>query len=131
MIESADEFARLCHSDDRGDNLRARTEEALEPTWLSTIDRFPEWRVEVARNKTVPISVLERLVADPDRLVRLAIAAKRKATPELLERLARDPYESIRLQVARHKNTPLPVLESLRNDPWDEVRSAVEARLGV
>ena len=129
MIESAEEFSRLCDSDDRAENRRAVTESASDRTWLEIVDRFPELRVDVARNKTLPEAVLDRLIADPDPRVRFTIAMKRKLTPGQLELLARDLDEGIRLQVARHKNTPSTVLESLRNDPWDEVRSVVLKRL--
>lgn len=129
MIESAEEFSQLCDSDDRAENRRAVTEPASDQTWLEIIDHSPELRVDVARNKTLPDSVLDRLVADPDPRVRFTVAMKRKLTPGQLELLARDLDEGIRLQVARHKNTPLAVLESLRNDSWSEVRSVVLKRL--
>lgn len=129
MIESADEFVRLRGSSDPQDHRRATLEEASEQVWLEIVSRYPEERVGVAQNKSVPLSVLEVLISDPDARVRFIVAMKRKLSPDLLERLSQDPDESVRLRVAQHKNTSRVTLESLRHDEWQEVRAAVEGRL--
>ncbi|QYN22218.1 hypothetical protein [Amycolatopsis sp. DSM 110486] len=130
MIESADEFVRLCRSLDPGEYRRAALEEASEQVWMEIVDRYPEGRVGVALNKTIPLAVLEVLIDDPNARVRFMVAMKRKLTSGLLERLAQDAEESIRMRVALHKNTSRETLESLRYDPWHEIRATVEDRLG-
>ncbi|MYT26436.1 hypothetical protein GTW69_40275 [Streptomyces sp. SID7760] len=130
MIETADEFVRLCNSSDPSERRRAAFEEAPTQVWMEVIDRYPEERVAVVQNKTVPLAVLEVMIDDPDTRVRFMVAMKRKLSPDLLERLARDVDESIRLRVVQHRNTSRETLESLRRDPWSEVRAAVEDRLG-
>jgi hypothetical protein len=130
MIVSADEFIRLRYSDDPVEYRRAASEVAALDVWLEVIERHPDSRVWVARNKTVPVEVLSILAGDPNPEVRFAVSMKRKLTPELLRRLADDPDESIRLQVARHRNTPEGVLEKLAGDDWETVASAAGERLG-
>lgn len=129
MIESVDEFVRLRGSSDPREYRRSAVDEASEQVWLEIIACCPEERVGVAQNKTVPLSVLEILIGDPDPRVRFMVAMKRKLSPEFLGRLARDPDESIRMRVAQHKNTSRATLESLRGDSWHEVRALVEDRL--
>ncbi|MDK0520027.1 hypothetical protein [Streptomyces sp. ML-6] len=130
MIETADEFVRLRNSSDPQECRRAAVEEAPAQVWVEVVDRYPEERVAVVQNKTVPLAVLEILIDDPDARVRFMVAMKRKLSPDLLERLARDVDESIRIRVAQHRNTSRETLESLRKDSWSEVRAAVDDRLG-
>ncbi|WP_139983894.1 hypothetical protein [Nocardioides litoris] len=77
MIETAEEFVRLRTSEDPDDYNRAAREEASEATWRDVVDRFPEMRVWVAHNKTVPLSVLEILRKDPDERVVCMVRIKR------------------------------------------------------
>ncbi|MBB5839629.1 hypothetical protein [Kribbella italica] len=77
MIESADEFVRLRTSDDPAEFRRAAHEPAGVDTWLEVIDRFPEMRVWVAHNKTVPLAVLELLRHDADERVQRMVLEKR------------------------------------------------------
>jgi hypothetical protein len=128
-ISSADEFIRLRNSQHSEEYLRAAHEPASTEVWIDVIERYPEARIWVAQNKTVPLDILAILAKDPDPKVRFMVAMKRKLTPELLEVLARDSDESVRERVARHRRTPRAVLERLANDPWEEVRSAVAERL--
>jgi hypothetical protein len=130
MIESADDFVRLRNSSDPREYRRAAVEEASVEVWREVVDRYPEERVGVVQNKTVPLAVLEMLLDDPDTRVRFMVAMKRKLSPDLLERLAHDADESIRMRVAQHRNTSRGTLESLRRDPWSEVRVVVQDRLG-
>ncbi|WP_424567939.1 hypothetical protein [Streptomyces sp. CH-036] len=130
MIETADEFVRLRNSSDPQECRRAAVEEAPAQVWMEVVDRYPEERLAVVQNKTVPLAVLEIMIDDPDTRVRFMVAMKRKLSPDLLERLAHDVDESIRMRVAQHRNTSRETLESLRRDPWSEVRAAVDERLG-
>ncbi|MEU5337807.1 hypothetical protein AB0G51_31455 [Streptomyces asoensis] len=130
MIETAEEFVRLRNSSDPQECRRATVEEVPTKIWMEVVDRYPEERVAVVQNKTVPLAVLKILIDDPDARVRFMVAMKRKLSPDLLERLAHDVDESVRLRVAQHRNTSRETLEYLRNDSWSEVRAAVDARLG-
>jgi len=70
MIESADEFKRwfdASPSDERRAKLR---EPAAPETWREIVHRFPECRAEVARNRDLPLDVLEVLRQDMDEGVR-------------------------------------------------------------
>jgi hypothetical protein len=130
MITSAGEFIRLRYSDDPNEYRRAASEPAALDVWLDVIDRYPEARVWVAHNKTVPIEALAILAEDSNPKVRFAVSAKRKLTSEILNRLAGDPDESVRLQVARHRNTTKETLGRLARDDWKNVASAAAERLG-
>jgi hypothetical protein len=130
MITSADEFIRLRHSADPAEYRRAAGESAPLQVWLDVIERYPESRVWVAHNKTVPIEAPAVLAEDPSARVRLAVAMKRKLTSELLVRLGADPDESVRLRVARHRNTPGRILAELARDDWETVAIVALERLG-
>ena len=130
MIHSADEFVRLRFSDNPDDYRRAANEEATIEVWNDVINRYPDARVWVARNKTVPLQILAILVSDTDPLVRHAVAMKRKLTPDLLDRLALDNDETVRMRVAMHKNTSTTTLEVLRGDSWDRIREVANERIG-
>jgi len=85
VIESADEFVRLRTSEDPADYGQAAHDEAEEATWHEVIDGFPEMRFWVAQNKTVPLSILERLRQDADERVVPMVRMKRawaRAHPE-------------------------------------------------
>lgn len=84
---------RLRTSEDPDEHGRAAHDEASEDTWRDVIDRFPDMRVWVAQNKTVPLAILEELRSDPDVQVRSMVRAKgtwKRAHPEDFKRLG-DP----------------------------------------
>jgi hypothetical protein len=86
-------------------------------------------RVWVARNKTVPLDVLEILSCDENADVRYAVAMKRKAGQDILQRLAQDLGESVRLRVALNPKTPKIILELLLNDKWSRVVKETKSSL--
>jgi hypothetical protein len=129
-IHSADEFVRLRYSDDPADYQRAAGEEAAIGVWREVIDRYPDARMWVAQNKTVPLEILADLVSDADAEVRRMVAMKRKLTAELLSQLAMDDDETVRMRVAMHKNVAEETLQRLRDDAWDRIREVVAERLG-
>jgi hypothetical protein len=129
VIVSADDFFRLLHSQDSQVGRQARFDEAPIDVWLEVIDRYPEERVAVVLNKSVPLAVLEILVDDPDVDVRYLVAMKRKLSPGLLEHLSRDVDESIRMRVAQHRSTSRETLNFLLDDPWIDIRTSVGERL--
>jgi hypothetical protein len=128
-IHSADEFVSLRYSDDPANYQRAAGEEAAVDVWRDVIDRYPDARMWVAQNKTVPLEILAVLVSDADAEVRRMVVMKRKLTPELLDQLAMDDDESIRMRVAMHKNVAEETLQRLRDDSWDRIREVVAERL--
>jgi hypothetical protein len=128
VIETADEFARLRRSDDPAEQRRATTDEAPVYVWLDVIERYPDLRRWVARNKTTPAEMLDRLARDPDPQVRWDVAITNRTPPTTLTLLAGDDDESVRARVARHRHTPDDVVERLRCDRSAIVRRAAEER---
>lgn len=124
VIESAEEFVRLRTSEDPAEHGRAAHEPASEAVWREVAERCPEMREWVVHNKTVPLSILEELSADPDVRVRQAVAMKRKLSRVLFEQLAGDADEGVRLAIIRNAKTPLDILERLARDPSAFVASA-------
>jgi hypothetical protein len=129
MIESIEEFIRLVNSEKKEEYQRARTEEASEDVWMAIIDKYCDLRLDVVRNKTVPLSILKRLAADNDSIVRSEVASKRKATPELLLKLSSDDESIVRFAVACNKSTPKRILELMVDDDYDEVVRVAKDRL--
>ncbi len=128
-IASADEFVALRTSPDHDRQRLAATLPAPEAVWLAVIDAYPDMRLWVAQNKTVPLAVLRRLAADPDADVRRMVAMKRKCDAELFGRLAADPDPNVRVAVALNPKAPEPVLRLLQADPWERIREVVARRL--
>lgn len=55
MISTSEEFAQLGTSDNPAEYSRSASEHVEMPVWLEIIDRYPEMRVWLAHNKTVPL----------------------------------------------------------------------------
>jgi hypothetical protein len=100
MIESAQEFIRLRNSEIPAEYNRSAHEEASDQTWLDVIDNFPEYKIWVVHNKTVPLSILEKLVSDFDPNVRCEIARKRKVNQLIISILSVDKDEQVRIALA-------------------------------
>jgi hypothetical protein len=129
MITSAEEFVRLRTSEDPTEYRRAASDEAPEAVWVEVVERHPDMRSWVALNKTVPMSILERLADDPDPDVRGTVARKRKLTPELMARLAGDPNDQVRHALVCNASCPPEVLRRLADDAWPVVADEARARL--
>jgi hypothetical protein len=129
MITSAEEFIRLWTSENPEEYLRAAHEPAPEEVWLTLIDNHPDMRVWVIRNKTVPLSILKRLIDDTDPWVRHAVAMKRKLSVEMFEMLAEDSHESVRKAIACNRKTPLNIIKRLSHDESLIVSEAANKRL--
>ncbi|MET7472274.1 hypothetical protein ACFYON_26535 [Micromonospora sp. NPDC005686] len=72
-----------------------------------------------------PRESYERLIDDPDRLVRGHLAERDDVPADLLARLATDPDPPVRATLARWwTQAPGPVRRLLLTDPVDEVRAA-------
>lgn len=134
MIQSAEEFVALRTSENMEEYLRSDHEEAPIEVWRMVLSKYPEMKIWVAHNKTVPLEILAILADDSDPEVRWSVARKRKLSATLFAKLANDDDDSVRAAVAINKKTPAEVLKLLINDPWEEVRNQAKAnlsRLGV
>jgi hypothetical protein len=129
VIASADEFRELRTSEDRDQYLRAAHDEAPLSVWNDVITRFPDMRMWVAHNKTVPVEILEVLAGDLNGQVRYTVAMKRKLPESLQLRLAADPDESVRLAIAHNAKATRAALQLLADDSWEPVRDHARARL--
>ena len=103
MISTAEEFVRLRTSDNPQEYSRAASEHAERAVWLDIVGRFPEMRIWVAHNKTVPIEVLDVLAHDLDPAVRLAVAMKNKLSDDLFLLLASDIDDGVRQRISCNK----------------------------
>lgn len=129
MINTAEEFVKLRESENPKEYNRAAREPAPIQIWLDVIHDYPNMRVWVAHNKTVPIEILEILSDDDDNRVRGMVAAKRKLPENIQVKMAADKDESVRLTIARQPKATRTVLELLVNDPW--VQYAKSFRKGL
>lgn len=98
MISSATEFVELRDANEP----RATHDELPEDVCLEVIEKHPEYKTWVIHNKTVPISILRLLSADPDPTVRCRVAMKRKCPQDILELLAMDEDYTVRNQANRN-----------------------------
>jgi hypothetical protein len=129
MIHNADEFVQLRRSHCQSDYLKAATESASLDVWLDVIRRFPDMKVWVAQNKTVPTEVLAALARDSDSNVRAAVAMKNCLTSELYALLACDGNGLVRERIAFNKNTPTEVLQCLSQDKQPNIADQARRRL--
>jgi hypothetical protein len=90
MIKSAQEFVQLRTSTSQKDYLRAANDSAALEVWVEVVKTFPDLKVWVVHNKTVPVAILIDLASDNDPAVRRAVATKNKLPRDLMERLATD-----------------------------------------
>lgn len=129
MIESAEEFVNLRSSSNPLEYERAASEQAPTHVWMDVIEHYPDMKIWVIRNKTVPLNILRLLSDDPNSNIRAAIADKRKLDEDLFEKLSQDKDESVRQRIAYNKKTPLKILEKLSSDAEEMVRSVATNRL--
>ena len=131
MIWSAEEFVRLRISDRPEEYRRSVLEEASEEVWIDIIQHYPEMKIWVIRNKTIPLSILRLLSNDSDNHVRGEVAMKRKLDNELFEKLAHDEDEAVRAHIACNRKTPIEILILLSTDAKKIVRDAAQKRLNM
>ena len=129
MITSAQEFLGLRNSSNRENYLRASTDTAPHEVWIEIVETFPDMKVWVVRNKTVPLAVLTLLATDPDANVRSAVATKNKLPLDLMALLANDPDESVRQRIACNKNADFSVLDKLARDQSELVSTPARNRI--
>jgi hypothetical protein len=129
MIQSAEEFVQLRRSHCQSDYLKAAREPASLAVWFDVIQRFPDMKIWVAQNKTVPTEILSALAKDADSRVRAAVAMKNKLTQEVYVLLACDSDDGVRERVAFNKNTPTEVLQRLSQDERPHIAEQARKRL--
>lgn len=79
----------------------------------------------VAINPKAPPSLLKKLAAHKDNLVRQAVATNTNTSLKILDKLARDKELKARLAVAKNITTPASTLEQLAGDDNKNIRHAV------
>jgi hypothetical protein len=131
MINSAKEFVDLRTSEHPEEYLRAARESAPIEVWFEVVGKYPEMKEWVARNKTVPMEILELLAGDLDPRVRVAVAMKNKLSNELMRRLANDSDPSVRERIAYNKNAIDDVLHLLAQDTVASVSEAAHHQLSL
>ena len=129
MIQTAEEFIRLRCSEDPELYTRAAYEPAFDDVWLDVINHYPEMKQWVIHNKTVPLSILQILLDDPDPKIRYWVATKRKLTADMFRKLAQDEDESVRFRVVCNAKTPPVILFALANDSSADVAMAARERM--
>jgi hypothetical protein len=129
MIESAEEFHRLLHSEVASERRRAACDEASEIVWRDVMDRYPDLCPWVAHNKPVPITILRVLADNSDVEVRNAVAMRRKLDLGLFRKLAADSEYAIRGKIVQNPKVPLEVLRVLAEDTDEWVRSVAAQKL--
>ncbi|HEV2611048.1 MAG TPA: hypothetical protein VGU61_12335, partial [Noviherbaspirillum sp.] len=101
---------------------------ALE-IWVEVIENYPERRIDVAQNRTIPEEVMQILASFDDATVRSLIAQKRRLVPDLFPLLARDQDETVRIAIAANQKIPLELVRSLTTDSIESVASVAEYNL--
>lgn len=128
MIKSAEEFVALRSSFIKSEYDRAAFEEAPISVWRDVIKNYQNYRRWVSHNKTVPLEILEEL-CQFDSPIRQFVAAKRKLSPTMFEALSRDESYVVRIAVAANKKAPTAIIERLLKDQNKHVARAAEYNL--
>lgn len=123
MITSAEEFVALRSSSIKSEYDRAATEEAPISVWREVIKNYPDYRRWVAQNKSVPLEILEEL-CQFDSTIMQFVAAKRKLSSTMFETLSQDESYVVRIAIAANKKAPVEILERLQGDKNKHVSRA-------
>lgn len=128
MIRTPEEFKFYLESEDEREHAKAN-DSASDEVWFAILEKYPELAREVALNKTLPMSVLERLSINKSVEVRWGVAMKRGIGKPIFDRLARDPNATVRHRIACNPKAPHDVLELLSFDHDELVSAAARKRL--
>jgi hypothetical protein len=121
MITSAEEYELLVEHEDSDVRKRAVYEEATEQTWFAILAKRSDLLAEIAMNKKLPSSIINRLITVGCSRTRSLIAMKRALSDEQFARLAGDEDESVRNMIAKNKKTPVTLLNQLTQDKYNIV----------
>lgn len=123
MIISAEEFMLLRISAKPEEYMRAGMDDAPDSVWMELIERYPDMRIWVARNHTIPRGIQRILALDPDDRVREGIARRDPLDYDLYVWMSHDSSEKVREHIVMNRKVPLEVLESMAaNDPVERLR---------
>lgn len=124
MINSPEEFIELRNSDIPAEYNRAKIEGASIEVWFDLIERYPDMRVWVARNKTIPREIIACLSKGSNPIVRHAICSKHPLDTDKYLLFSQHPDESVRSRLTFNKKLPLSILKEMsEKDPSEFVRS--------
>jgi hypothetical protein len=129
MIKSADEFIRLSTSDLKEEYDRSVQDTANLSTWIEVIEKYPDYKVWVIHNKTVPIEILERLTLDKDPKIRSAVARKRKIDDKIVLTLSKDNDENVRYALMCNTTLTIDKLKQIETADSDWLAEQLNERI--
>lgn len=120
MIKSAGEFVILRQSDNMDEQYLASHDTADIQVWYDIIKNYPDFKLWVIHNKTVPIEILEILSTDKDPNVRADVARKRIINAKIFDLLSTDPDENVRYALMCNTKLTLDKKQMIKMDdsPW-------------
>ena len=116
MINSSEEFNRLCMSQLEEDVGRSMQDSAAPEIWEEILEKFPQRIIDVAQNRTIQESIMYAIVGSGNETAKSIIAEKRRLPLELFSVLGRDASEVVRRKIAANQKTPIETLEGLAKD---------------
>ena len=129
MINTTSEFIKLRNSDIPAEYNRTGIEEAPIDVWMELIENHPDMKVWVARNKSIPMEIINILSLDNDPVIRDAISSKYPLDIEIYQLFSKDADEGIRAKLTYNKGLPLFILKDMaKNDPSEFVRTEAKSR---
>lgn len=129
MIKTAEEFIRLRQSENLEEQSRASREPAEIEIWLEIIDKYPEFKVWIAHNKTIQIEILEILSNDIDPTIRESIARKRKINETIFSRLSQDTDENVRYALIWNTKISVDKIKMIKVDDSEWLKIKLTERL--
>jgi len=96
---------------------------------MEIIENYPDYREDLAPNKTLSESIIRVLSVDKEDIVRKRIAAKRATPPDVQIELAKDSSHSVRAAIGRNPKVPREALEILAQDEEDWIAERAQERL--
>ena len=128
MLTSAAEFIRLRKSDDLREQKRASKDFADINVWLEIIAKYPDFKIWVIHNKTIPVEILEILSRDSDAEVRSAVARKRKINQTIKLDLSQDIDENVRFALMSNSTMTITELNQIRVEDSAWLKEQIEER---
>lgn len=127
MIKSAEEFIELRDLN----NQRASFDSAEFKVWMDVIKDYPDYRIWVIHNKSVPIEILEILTLDPNPLIRGEVARKRKINQKIFDLLKLDNNESVRFGLMSNSKISIEQLSQIKVEDSEWLKKMLSERLNT